>query len=384
MRVLHAYNRHRGGGGANNATQATIDLARAAGVEVQVLARSANQLPPGLRGRVQAGLGVLWGRESLQEFRAGVEEFRPDLVHAHELYPLVSPWILPECTRRGIPVVMSCVDFRLTCPLVTHARQGQICTRCVGGREIHAVLNNCRGNLPESALAALYNVAVRGLGLYHKHVDHFIAPSAFAQRWLVDSGALPGDRVSTISPAVPMPAMAADPARGAYIAYAGRFAPEKGLGVFAAASRMCGIPFRMARNAASLVTTEVPEGPEVVLTHTPEELAAFYRGARAVVVPSLWFETFGLVGAEAMAHGVPVIGSRLGAVADLIDDEVDGLLFEAGDAPGLARQVQRLWDGPAFAARLGHAAREKALRLWHPQQHLAQVLGVYEAVLARR
>ena len=86
---------------------------------------------------------------SVREFCALLDSFQPDIVHAHELYPLVSPWILPECTRRGIPVVMSCVDFRLTCPLVTHARQGQVCTKCVGGREHHAVLNNCRGSLPE-------------------------------------------------------------------------------------------------------------------------------------------------------------------------------------------------------------------------------------------
>ena len=384
MKVLHAYNRHRGGGGANNATQATIDLARQAGVQVQVMARSGNELQPGLRGRLQAGLGVLWGRESVREFCTLLDSFQPDIVHAHELYPLVSPWILPECTRRGIPVVMSCVDFRLTCPLVTHARQGQVCTKCVGGREHHAVLNNCRGSLPESAHAALYNVGVRGFGLDRNHVRHFIAPSAFAQRWLVDNGALPGDRVSTIAPAVPFPPEAAEPALGGYIAYAGRFAPEKGLGVFAAASQLCRAPFRMARNAASLVTTEVPTGPEVVLTHSAEELAAFYRGARAVVVPSLWFETFGLVGAEAMAHGVPVVGSRLGAVADLVDDGVDGLLFEAGDAAQLAQQVQRLWDDPALAARLGQAARDKALHLWHPQRHIAQVLAVYASVLASR
>ena len=384
MKVLHAYNRHRGGGGANNATQGTIDLSRDAGVSVRVLARSANQLPPGLRGRLQAGLGVLWGRESLREFAVLLDSFQPDLVHAHELYPLVSPWILPECGRRGIPVVMSCVDFRLTCPLVTHSRQGRICTLCVGGREHHAVLHNCRGSLPESAVAALYNVGVRGLGLYRRHVQHFIAPSAFAQRWLVEHDAVPADRVSTISPSVPIPAECADPAAGSYIAYAGRFSPEKGLDVFAAASRQSNAPFRMARHAASLVTTDVPAGPEVVVTQTAQELAAFYRGARAVVVPSLWFETFGLVGAEAMAHGVPVIGSRLGAVADLIADGVDGLLFEAGDAQALAQQVQRLWDNSALAARLGLAAREKALRLWRPQRHIEQLLAVYEAVLARR
>ncbi len=101
------------------------------------------------------------------------------------------------------------------------------------------------------------------------------------------------------------------------------------------------------------------------------------------MLPSLWFETFGLVGAEAMSHGIPVIGSRLGSVADLIEEGVDGLLFEAGDAQALARQVRLLWDDPSLAARMGRAARTKALSHWAPQRHAQQVLQVYESVLSR-
>lgn len=387
MRVLHAYNQHRGGGGANNVTQATIALQRKQGLQVEVLARSALQLPKGLRGlpgRLQAGTGVLRGGGSARDFLALLGRFEPQVVHVHEIYPMVSPWILPECTRRGIPVVMSCVDFRMTCPLVTHMRDGHGCTRCLDpGREWHALRYNCRGNLAESAAAALYNVGVRMLGLFDRHVNHYIAPSDFAGRWLVEHAGLPADRLSVISPPVHMPDAAADAAQGTYIAYAGRFAPEKGLPVFADAARATGLPFRMARHHASLVTTEVPPGPEVIVTHNASELQAFYRGARALVVPSLWFETFGLVGAEAMSHGIPVIGSRLGAVADLVDEGVDGLLFEAGNADDLARQVRLLWDHPALAARMGQAARAKALTCWAPHLHAHQVLQVYESLLSR-
>jgi glycosyltransferase involved in cell wall biosynthesis len=388
MRVLHTYNQHRGGGGANNVTNATIELQRARGLQVAVLARNALQLPPGLRGlpgRLQAGTGVLWGGDSVREFVRLLDDFRPQVVHVHEIFPMVSPWILPQCTKRGIPIVMSCVDFRMTCPLVTHIRDGHRCTRCLDrGREWHAVKNNCRGNLPESAAAALYNVGVRMLGLFERHVSHYIAPSAFAGRWLVERAGLPADRLTVISPPVGIPDTPADAAQGGYIAYAGRFAPEKGLAVFAAAARATNLPFRMARHHASLVSTEIPPGPEIVVTHNEMELRTFYRGARALVLPSMWFETFGLVGAEAMSHGIPVIGSRLGAVADLVEEEVDGLLFEAGDAEALARQVRRLWNDPALAARLGQGARAKALRLWSPTQHVEQVQEIYEAALDKR
>lgn len=386
MRVLHVYNQHRGGGGANNVTQATIEVQREQGLQVQVMARSALKLPPGLRGlpgRLQAGTGVLWGGRSVRDFVALLDSFKPQIVHVHEIYPMVSPWILPHCTSRGLPVVMSCVDFRMSCPLVTHARDGRLCTDCLGpGREWHALRHNCRGSLPETAAAALYNVGVRTLRLFDRHVNRYIAPSAFAGRWLTEHAGLPLDRLRVISPPVHLPATAADAAQGAYVAYAGRFSPEKGLPVFAQAARATGLPFRMARHHASLVSIDVPEGPEVVITHDTADLQAFYRGARMLVVPSIWFETFGLVGAEAMGHGIPVIGSRLGAVADLVQDGVDGLLFEAGNAADLARQVQKLWQDPALAGRMGEAARAKASALWRPQQHAAQVLQVYTELLS--
>lgn len=389
MRVLHAYNRHRGGGGANNATAATIALQRAAGWAVAVHDRSALDLPgglAGLRAKADAALGVLWGRQSLQAFVAQLEAFGPEIVHVHELYPLVTPRVLPACSERGIPVVMSCVDFRLTCPVVTHLRDGRLCTDCIDRGPWQALRHDCRGAWAESAAAALYTDVVRRRGLFDRHVARYVLPSDFARDWLVRHGAIDGARAVTIAPALSLPPQAADPGAGRYIAYAGRFAPEKGLPVFAAAARATGLPFRMARNAASLVSTPLPEGPgapEVVVTHDAAELVAFYRGAAAVVVPSLWFETFGLVAAEAMSHGVPVIGSRIGALAELIDDGVDGLLFEPGDAEGLARQVRRLWDDPELRRRLGAAARDKARRRWADEHHQRQLAALYREVLGR-
>jgi glycosyltransferase involved in cell wall biosynthesis len=382
VRILHAYNRHRGGGGANNATQATIDLSREHGLEVEVYARSANDLSPGLRGRLQAGLAVVWGRESTREFVALLDSFRPEIVHIHELYPLISPWILPRCAERNIPVVMSCVDYRLTCPVVTHfrAQDGELCTRCLRGHEYQAVFRNCRGSLPESLLAAWYVSRARTLGLYRNYVTRYIAPSNFARSWFVQHAGIDPTHIVTVPPAVRIPAEPSEARAGKYVAFAGRFAPEKGLGVFAAAARDCGVPFRMARNSGSLITTDVPKGPEVVITHSAADLDAFFRAARLVVVPSLWYETFGLVAAEAMSYGIPVVGSRLGAICDLIDDGVDGLLFEPGNAVDLAEKVMRLWNDAELARSIGVAARRKAASTWNPTRHLEGVLQVYRDV----
>jgi len=103
-----------------------------------------------------------------------------------------------------------------------------------------------------------------------------------------------------------------------------------------------------------------------------------------LVFPSEWFETFGLVGAEAMSHGIPVVAARIGALEDLVDDEVNGLLFEPGNCNDLAAKVSRIWNDAELCRRLGRAAREKVLANWTKEAYFARLMAVYEEVCARR
>ena len=384
MRILHAYNRHRGGGGADNATVATIELQRRNDVVVEVFSRDSGELPTNICGRLRAGASAVYATDSVSAFSALLEAFKPDLVHVHEVFPLVSPWILPECRRRGVPVVKSCVDYRLSCPVGTHLRQGRSCFDCAERGEHAALLHNCRGNLAESATFALYNAMTRRLGLFRDNVDRFVAPSRFARDLLVAHAGLDPARVVAVAPAVAIPAGSTDPGTGTYVAYAGRITPEKGIGTLLGAARIAGLPVRLARSAASLVVGDLPSDAQVVVTHSREELAAFYRGARFLVMPSDWFESFGLVGAEAMSHGVPLVASRIGALTELVDEGVDGLLFEPGHADELARKMRMLWDDPARCRQMGEAARRKAAALWSADRHHERIMAVYASLFAER
>ena len=380
MRVVHAYNQHRGGGGAENATQATIDVMRRYGLEVVGFTRDSKDLPSNLLGRLQAGASAIYAPGSVRSFGALLDSFRPDIVHVHDVFPLISPWILPLCTRRRIPIVMSCDDYRPTCPVVTHFRDGQVCTRCLGGREYWAFLKNCRRNLAESLIVVLYNTLVRKLRPFSNHVKLFVAPSEFTRQWHIEHVGIEPTRIITIPPTVDIPESAADPAVGGYVAFAGRFVPEKGIDTLLEAARLCRLPVRLSRNEHYFVKVQLPPDADVVVTRGREDLNAFYRGARMIVLPSLWFETFGKVGAEAMSHGIPVIASRIGALSCLVEDGVDGLLFEPGNPRDLAKKVTRLWDDRELCRRLGRAARQKAISLWSPERYLESLVGVYEDV----
>jgi glycosyltransferase involved in cell wall biosynthesis len=384
MKILHAYNQHRGGGGADISTRTTIEVLRNHGDDVEVFTRNSEDLPHNLLGRLQAAGSAVYAPGSVREFAKLLDSFGPDVVHAHEVFPLVSPWILPLCTERRIPVAMTCVDYRMTCPIVTHLYKNAVCTRCTGGREYWAVLRNCRKSLPESVTVAMYNTMVRKLGLFHRHVGRFIAPSDFTRSWLIKYANIEPARITTVSPIVQLPESGTDPALGEYVAFAGRFTPEKGIETLLEAARLSQLPFRLSHSLGSLVTVPVPAGVDVVVTRSKQELSAFFRGARMFVLPSVWLEAFGLVAAEAMAHGLPVIASRMGAMSALVEDGVDGLLFEPGNSQDLAEKVQRLWSDPQLCRRLGQAARQKAITHWSSDQHVQGLKAVYGDLCARR
>jgi glycosyltransferase involved in cell wall biosynthesis len=383
VKVLHAFNAPRSGGGSLAASRASIRVLRENGVEVDVFSRDSRDLPSGLVGRLRAGLSAFDPRQALREFEETLERFAPDVVHINELFPLISPWVLRRCRARSIPVVMTVDDYHLTCPVRNHFRDGRICTACLGGHEYRAVLNNCRGNLPENLVNAGYSAMVRRLGLYARHVDHYIAPSEFTAGWVRDRLAIPPDRISVVPHTIEIPATAADPAAGQYIAFGGRFVPEKGIHVLLDAARRMNLPVRLSRNEQHFVTVDLPPDVDVVVTRGRDDLADFYRGARLLVLPSIWFESFGIVGAEAMSHGIPIVASRLGAVANLVDDGVDGLLFETGDGADLAEKAARLWHDPALAVQMGRRARLRAQALWSGPSHHRQLMAVYSKALGR-
>jgi glycosyltransferase involved in cell wall biosynthesis len=378
MRVLHAYNGHRGLGGAELATLATIRILREQGVEVEVFSRHSADLAPTLGGKVVAFAGGLYAREAVRAFEATLRDYRPDVVHVHELYPLISPWILPACTRAGVPVVMALFDFRLSCPVVTHNSRGESCHRCMGGREYWCVVRNCRESLPESIAYAMRSASARLFGLFERHVHRFIAVSEYLRDFLVGPAGIEAARVAVNYPAIAIsPEPVADPSRGTYVGFAGRFAREKGADVMIEACRRAGLPMRFAGDAPSHPGIRPGDDAGFVMTKSAAELAEFYRGARIIVVPSLWTETFGVVPAEAMSHGIPVVASRLGALQYTVLDGRTGLLAQPGDVADLAEKITRIWGDAELARTLGRGGREHVERNFSHRAHFDRTMEIY-------
>ena len=383
MRVLHVYNRHRGGGGSDNAWDETIRRSIAHGIEVHSFERSSRDLPGGIAGKARAFASGIYPPEAVAAFDRALAEIRPDIVHTHELYPLISPWIIRSARAAGVPVVHSCYDFRLTCPVATHYRDGGVCTECLDHGPHRAAIRNCRDNRAESLAFAARAIVAERARLFDG-VSRFIVLSEFSRGWFADQAGVARDRIDVNGCAIEPAESPVDPAQGGYVAFAGRFVVEKGVECLIEAARMAGLPLRLAGMASHHPAIRTGDDIACVETPTRDSLMAFYRGAKMLVVPSLWFETFAIVAAEAMAHGVPVIASDIGALADTVQRDRTGLLVPPGDRHALAAAMTRLWSDDALCRRLGAAARVRVVNEFSASQHMARLLATYRRALTDR
>jgi glycosyltransferase involved in cell wall biosynthesis len=382
MNVIQVTNFHRFGGGADIVAEATTNILKRKNQEVLLISRDSRQLGRGLIGKIKAfvtGIYSISGRRTIAKL---IRERRPDIVHVHELYPFFSPWVLRECRLAGVPVVMTCHDYRLTCPTALHYRSGKICELCVGGKEYWCILKNCRCNIYESTGYSLRNLISRKLRLFRENVTCYITPTEFVKLRLVNA-CYPRERIMVIPNAISVPESQVNASCGKYIAYAGRFSLEKGIETFLAASRQIGLPICLAGDYTPMAEI-IKKGPANArfLGHLKrEQLDGFYQNARFLVVPSNWFEVFGLVVAEAMAHGLPVIASRVGGLPEIIDEGVTGLLFTPGDVEELAYKMKFLWDNPKLCKQMGQAGRQKVIREYSEDVYFGRLMAVYEKAI---
>ena len=335
-----------------------------------------NPPPRSLHGRAVAVGRMLHSPSARRGIEAVLEEFRPDVVHLHNVYHQLSPSILRPLKRRGVPAVMTLHDYKLACPTYRLLDHGEVCTACVGMRFHNAVLRRCEGgSLGASAVLAL-ELTLHTLSGAYDPVGLFICPSDFMARTMRAAGVFP-DRLRTLRHFANTADVAVRSGAGDGVVFAGRLSAEKGVDVLVEA----------VANHPAAVLEVLGDGPDrgaleaLAARRAPgrirfhgavpkRRVEEMIRAARVVAVPSRWHENQPMIVLEAFACGVPVVATTLGGLPELVEPGVDGLLVSAGSAPALAEAVAALLDDPARAVRMGAAARRKAERHFRPADHL--------------
>ena len=384
MRVLQVYNRYRSGGSGETAVvNNTIRLLEKNGHEARLLERDSAEISSASDKLVSAITGV-YSFSAERDMNSTVRDWRPDVVHVHNLYPLLTPSILRACTDHQIPVVMTVHNYGLTCPIQTHVRNGVTCTECVDEGDHRCVVHNCRGNILESLAYAGRHGFEKALGLFRRNVTFFLPVSAFVDSTLREAK-IPASQTRIMPNGVTIPAECATPGEGQFALFVGRFIEEKGImPLLEAAKSVPDIPFRFYGDGPLLKNMRHVASPNVTIMPwvKPDELKSVYRLARCVVVPSLWNDPCPMSAIEALSYGLPVLATRVGGLPTLIEHDVSGLLVSPGSALELSTGLTRLFGETGLAERLGRLARKSAELCFSEGVYYENLMRVYrEAVL---
>ena len=394
MRVLIVHNRYRPAApsGENAVVDQESTALAAAGHDVELVQRHSAEIGSwSVLRRATLPARVLWSEQSRRTVAAAVAAFTPDVVHLHNTFPLLTPSVLHACRDAGVPVVATLHNYKLGCANGSLFRDGRVCHDCLGGSSLPAIAHGCyRGSVP----ATLPVVASTRLhaGGWRQLVSAYIFISA-AQRDRLAPVGLPPARSFVKHNFVPAPAGGADGPVEHQVVYVGRLDEAKGAGFLMRAwdgfrARRPGSPLRLVIAGGGEMSDAVERWsaahPDVRFAgHVSRpEVSRILATARAVVVPSQWEETFGMVAVEAMAAGTAPIASAHGAFPELVTPGSDGALFAPAEVGALIDVLAEVDDQPERWDAYGRQARQTYLSRFTPDTSTTRLLEIYRFAVA--
>jgi glycosyltransferase involved in cell wall biosynthesis len=388
MKILLVHNEYQQRGGEDVVFDQEFQLLKRGGHDVIAYRRSNWEVESysGAR-RLVLACRTTWAKDTQREFAELVRGQKPDLVHIHNTFVMISPSIYSVCRDAGIPVVQTLHNYRLFCPGGTFFREGRICEECLQHGLSRSVLHGCyRNSRTATAVAATMLVINRRLQTWTSGVTCYIALTEFSRSKFVQAG-LPADKVLVKPNFVhPDPYSGADRGARDYVLFVGRLSPEKRVSTLIEACTLL-------RNRIPLVI--IGGGPErqQLAEHISrhglhnvhlqgqlqrEEVIAAMNRARLLLFPSEWYENFPVTIAESFGCGVPVICSQLGAMKEIVEHGRTGLHFIPGDAVDLAEKLDWAWEHDAQVRVMGKEARQEYQDKYTAAKNYPILLDIYQ------
>jgi glycosyltransferase involved in cell wall biosynthesis len=391
MKVLFCHNYYRFRGGEDESFEAEVDMLRSRGDEVITFTRSNAEIPDNLIGKARTIARTIHSRSARRAIASLVRLHRPDVMHCNNLFPQISTSIYAPAHASGIPIVQALRNYREFCANAFLFRDGRVCTDCLPmPATFLSVVHGCyRDSRVASAVVTGMQLAERTKKRWQPMVDMYFTPTEFARQVYVSGGY---DAESIV---VKQNFVHPDPGVGKgelpVFVQVGRLSHEKGLRIVMDAWREHGLelPLQIIGDGPLQVEVErlAAENRHVQYLGRADmdEVLRILGRARCLIMPSLWYETFGRAMSEAFSCGTPVIASRLGAMAELVQDGVNGFLFAPGDAAELARAVQRVSGmGQHEYMQLRANARRSFETRYTRDSNYSRLMEIYELAARRR
>ena len=379
LKVLVAHNVYQQRGGEDSVVDAEIDLLRARGHAVHLYNRSNDDITN--MPKASAALQTLWSQRTSRELAALIQSFQPDVIHVHNTFPLMSPSLYWAASRGGVQVVQTLHNFRLLCPQAMFLRDGKVCEDCLGELPWRGAVRGCyRGSKAQSTVLAGMVTLHRALGTWQNKVTRYIALNDFCRNKFIEGG-LPADRIVVKPNFVDFEAPAVN-ARAGFL-FVGRLSAEKGVDVLVNAARAMGnAQVRVAGTGPEVGLLAGVPGVQALGALGGDAVRGEMSQAVALVLPSICYENFPRTLVEAYGSCMPVIASRHGAMAELVQDGITGLLFEPGNAQDLADKLRWAQAHPENMATMGRNARALYEAEFTAERNYAQLIAIYNDAIA--
>ena len=340
---------------------------------------------------VKTGLRLIYSPEARRKISTLIDKTSPDIAHLHNIYYQLTPSILPEIKKRGIPILMTLHDHKLICPNHFLFSKGEICEKCMHGGFYHAVARKCiKDSYTASLLDCIEMYIHRFSRVYEKHVDLFVTPSAFLRSKLIDWG-MDADRLVHLPYCLHLDDYEPNPeSNDGYFIYLGALSPEKGVDVLIRAMVLVPETKLLVLGSGDdenrlkrLVVSLGCENIRFTGYLDGKTLKKTVRNAMCIVMPSICYDNSPLAIFEAMAYGKPVIASRVGGIPELVMDDKTGFLFETGNSTDLAEKIREMERRPDTAVEMGKRGRRKVETELDPASHYAALSKMYTALLEK-
>jgi glycosyltransferase involved in cell wall biosynthesis len=373
-RVLIVHNIYQQSGGEDSVVDAEVRMLRSRDHPVEFYSRHNNEISSKSIFRVIQQ--IFWSGYTVQDVRRLIDSFKPDIIHIHNTFPLISPSIYWEANRSGIPIVQTLHNFRLLCPQAMFLRESKVCEDCLGKVPWRGVVRGCyRGSRSKSLAIASMVTMHRAIGTWYKKITRFIVFNEFCRQKFIEGG-LPAERI-VVKPNFVDYSSTIESSRQGFL-FVGRLSVEKGLStLLKAIVLVTHAQLRVAGVGPESVNLEGVTGVVHLGRLNNESVRNEMIQTIALVVPSICYETFGMVIVEAFSTSTPVIASRIGSLPELVENGVTGLLFEHGNSEDLAEKILWAQNNPEQMRQMGRNALKKYQTEYTADQNYNQLIAIY-------
>ena len=384
MKVLIVHNFYKIRAGEFSVLKNEIKLLKDNGNEVITFYKD-NKNIKSFFSKVIHFLRIVYSRNIFNEFDNYLKQNKPDVIHVHNFFPIMTPAIFFAAKKNNIPIIHTLHNYRLICPTSTLMHNNRIYEKSIINGPFSTIIDKVYRNsyLGTFALARMISYHKK-YNTWDNQVDKFIALTNFSKSKFVEANFL-SHKIEIKSNFV-FDMYDPDSDKKEYALFIGRISEEKGIRYLIKAWEKIDYKLIIAGTGPleNFIRSRLNENIIFLGKQNKEEIRNLMNAASFLIIPSIWYEGFPMVILEAYSAGLPVLGSRIGSIEEVVLDDITGLHFESNNSRDIVKKVNRIIKNRELLKKLSKNARKEYLEKYTPTKNYDILKKIYFSVIHSR